>query len=181
MKKFSRKTEETEVDVIFGSEKTDIRTGIPFLNHMLKTLSKHSGYGLIVKATGDDEHHIIEDVAICLGNAIGNISKKGIERFGDAIVPMDDAVAICGLDFSGRGIFVFEGDIRDGSMKSEDFIHFLDTLCRNAGLNVYLKVMGKNSHHMMEAAFKALAISLKKALRKSESEDGFRSAKGVLD
>ncbi|WP_290597352.1 MULTISPECIES: imidazoleglycerol-phosphate dehydratase [unclassified Archaeoglobus] len=179
MKKFSRKTVETEVTVTFGADKTEVDTTIPFLDHMLKTLAKHSGYGIVVRAKGDSEHHIIEDVAICLGNAIGEVGKKGIERFGDAIVPMDDAVAICGLDFSGRGVFVFDGEIRDGEMRSEDFLHFLDTLCRNAGLNIYLRVKGSNSHHMMEAAFKALAISLRKALKKS-GED-YRSAKGVLD
>ncbi|WP_456468633.1 imidazoleglycerol-phosphate dehydratase [Archaeoglobus sp.] len=179
MKKFSRKTEETEVTATFGTEKTEVETGIPFLDHMLKTLAKHSGYGIAVRAKGDNEHHVIEDVAICLGSAIGSVNKKGIERFGDAIIPMDDAVAICGLDFSGRGVFVFDGELRDGDMRAEDFLHFLDTLCRNAGLNVYLKVKGSNSHHMMEAAFKALAVSLGKALKKS-GED-YRSAKGVLD
>ena len=179
MKKFSRKTEETEVTVIFGADKTEVDTSIAFLDHMLKTLAKHSGYGIVVKAKGDNEHHVIEDVAICFGNAIREVGKKGIERFGDAIVPMDDAVAICGLDFSGRGVFVFDGEIRNGEMKGEDFLHFLDALCRNAGLNVYLRVKGSNSHHMMEAAFKALAISLRKALKKS-GED-YRSAKGVLD
>jgi len=179
MKKFSRKTEETEVTVIFGADKTEVDTSIAFLDHMLKTLSRHSGIAIKVKAEGDLEHHVIEDVAICLGNAIREVGKKGIERFGDAIVPMDDAVAICGLDFSGRGVFVFDGEIRNGKMKGEDFLHFLDALCRNAGLNVYLRVKGSNSHHMMEAAFKALAISLRKALKKS-GED-YRSAKGVLD
>lgn len=179
MKKFSRKTEETDVVAVFGTEKTEVDTSIPFLDHMLKTLAKHSGYGIAVKARGDNEHHIIEDVAICLGRAIGEINKKGIERFGDAIVPMDDAVAICGLDFSGRGVLVLEGEIRDGEMRAEDFTHFLDTLCRNAGMNVYLKVSGQNSHHMMEAAFKALAISMRKAFRRSGND--YRSAKGVLD
>lgn len=92
---------------------------------------------------------------------------------------MDDAVAICGLDFSGRGVLVVEGTFGDGEMREEDFLHFLDTLCRNAGLNVYLSVKGSNSHHKMEAAVKAVAISLKKALTKNGND--YRSAKGVLD
>ncbi len=179
MKKFSRKTEETDVIAIFDADKTEINTSVPFLDHMLKTLARHSGYGIVVKASGDNQHHIVEDVAICLGRAIGEVSKKGIERFGDSIVPMDDAVAICGLDFSGRGVFTFEGEIKDGDMSAEDFLHFLDTLCRNAGMNVYMRIGGKNSHHMMEAAFKALALSMRKALRKSGGD--YRSAKGVLD
>ena len=179
MKKFSRKTEETEVTVIIDAEKTEVETTIAFLDHMLKTLSRHSGIAMRVEAKGDLEHHVIEDVAILLGRALAEINKKGIERFGDAIVPMDDAVAICGLDFSGRGVLVVEGEFGDGEMKEEDFLHFLDTLCRNAGLNVYLSVKGKNSHHKMEAAVKAIAISLKKALKKSGNE--YRSAKGVLD
>uniref|UniRef100_A0A7C2S8G9 Imidazoleglycerol-phosphate dehydratase n=1 Tax=Archaeoglobus fulgidus TaxID=2234 RepID=A0A7C2S8G9_ARCFL len=179
MKKFSRKTEETEVTVIIDAEKTEVETTIAFLDHMVKTLSRHSGIAMRVEAKGDLEHHVIEDVAILLGRALAEINKKGIERFGDAIVPMDDAVAICGLDFSGRGVLVVEGEFGDGEMKEEDFLHFLDTLCRNAGLNVYLSVKGKNSHHKMEAAVKAIAISLKKALKKSGNE--YRSAKGVLD
>ncbi len=177
MKKFSRKTEETSVEVAFGGEKID--TGIAFLDHMLKTFCKHSGLDVGVKAAGDLEHHVVEDVAIVLGKALAQMEKKGIERFGDAIVPMDDAVAICGLDFSGRGVLVVEGEFGDGEMREEDFLHFLDTLCRNAGLNVYLSVKGSNPHHKMEAAVKAIAISLKKALQKSG--EGYRSAKGVLD
>ncbi len=178
MKKFSRKTEETEVEVILGEEQK-FDTSIAFLDHMLKTLSRHSGIKLRVRARGDLEHHIIEDVAIVLGKALAGMDKKGIERFGDAIVPMDDAVAICGLDFSGRGVLVVEGGFGDGEMREEDFLHFLDTLCRNAGINIYLSVKGSNSHHKMEAAVKAIAVSLKKALTRSESE--YRSTKGVLE
>ncbi len=180
MKKFSRKTKETDVIVHFDAEKTEVETGISFFNHMLETFAKHSGFNIVVRAKGDDKHHVIEDVAICLGKVIGEINKKGIERFGDAIVPMDDAVALCGLDFSGRGVFVIEGELKDyDDFKSEDFIHFLDTFSRNSGLNIYLYVKGKNSHHMMEAAFKAIAIAFRKALRRSE--ENYRSTKGVLD
>ncbi len=173
-----RRTEEVDVTVSIGS-KTRIETGIPFLDHMLLTFAKHSGLSIEVTASGDLEHHVIEDIAICLGEAIAEISKKGIERFGDAIVPMDDAVAICGLDFSGRGVFVLEGEFGDGEIRGCDFEHFLDTLCRKAGLNVYLKISGRNPHHKMEAAMKSIAIALKKALRKTG--ESYRSVKGVLD
>ncbi|MEM0215681.1 MAG: imidazoleglycerol-phosphate dehydratase [Archaeoglobaceae archaeon] len=179
MKRVSRKTNETEVQIIFDSQKTEISTGIPFFDHLLETVSKHSGFKMEVKASGLDRHHVIEDVAICLGKSISEIDKKGIERFGNAIVPMDEAVAICGLDFSGRGVFVFDGELKDCEIKAEDFLHFFDTLCRNSGLNIYMMVKGKNSHHMMESAFKAFGIALKQALAKTGTE--FRSAKGVLD
>ncbi|MCQ4152769.1 MAG: imidazoleglycerol-phosphate dehydratase [Archaeoglobi archaeon] len=179
MKRVSRKTKETEVTAVFDSEKLEIETGVKFLDHMLETISTHSGFNIEVKATGDDKHHLIEDVAICLGKSISEFDKKGIERFGSAIVPMDEAVAICGIDFSGRGTLVFEGEIKDGEIRAEDFLHFFDTLCRNSGLNVYLAVRGRNSHHMMESAFKAFAIALKQALSKTGRD--FKSAKGVLD
>lgn len=174
-----RKTEETEVSATFGAEKTEISTGIEFFDHLLLTIAKISGYGIEIKAKGRDEHHVVEDVAICLGKSIAEIEKKGIERFGFAIVPMDESVAICALDFSGRGVFVFEGELKDCGIKAENFLHFFDTLCRNSGLNVYLEVRGKNSHHMMEACCKSFALALRQALRKSGSE--YRSAKGVLD
>ncbi|MCS7118726.1 MAG: imidazoleglycerol-phosphate dehydratase [Archaeoglobaceae archaeon] len=179
MKKVNRKTYETEVLVIFNSEKTEINTGIDFFDHMLGTLSKISGFKMEILAKGKDVHHIIEDVAICLGKSISEVEKRGIERFGYAIVPMDESVAICAIDFSGRGFFVFEGDLKDGLIRVEDFLHFFDTLCRNSGLNLYLAVKGRNSHHMMESCFKAFALSLKQALRKT-GED-YRSTKGVLD
>lgn len=179
MKRISRKTTETEVSVVFDSEKLEISTGIPFFDHMLETLARLSSFNIEVKASGADEHHVIEDVAICLGKSISEVDKKGIERFGSAIVPMDESVAICGVDFSGRGVFVFEGDLKDYEIKAENVLHFFDTLCRNSGLNVYLAVKGKNSHHMIECAFKAFAIALKQALSKTGKE--FRSTKGVLD
>ncbi|MDI9611292.1 MAG: imidazoleglycerol-phosphate dehydratase [Archaeoglobaceae archaeon] len=179
MKRVSRKTTETEVNATFASEKLEISTGIPFFDHMLETIAKLSSFNIEIKASGANEHHVIEDVAICLGKSISEIEKKGIERFGSAIVPMDEAVAICGLDFSGRGVFVFEGELRDADIRAEDVLHFFDTLCRNSGLNVYLAVKGKNSHHMVECAFKAFAIALKQALSKTGKD--FKSAKGVLD
>jgi imidazoleglycerol phosphate dehydratase HisB len=179
MKRVSRKTKETEVMAFFASEKLEIETGLKFLDHLLETISTHSGFQIEVKASGDSEHHLIEDVAICLGKSISEFDKRGIERFGSAIVPMDEAVAVCGLDFSGRGVFVFEGELKDGEIRAEDFLHFFDTLCRNSGLNVYLEVKGKNSHHMMESAAKAFALALKQAL--SKTGKNFKSTKGVLD
>ncbi len=179
MRKFKRKTLETEVEVVLDSDKTEIKTDIPFLNHMLLTFSKYLGRNLIVRAKGDLRHHVIEDVALCLGRTLSEIDKKGIERFGFAIIPMDDAVTICGLDFSGRGHLIFDGEIKDGEISFSEFVHFFDTLCRNAGINAYIKVSGLDPHHVMESAFKAFAISLKTAIKKTSNE--YRSAKGVLD
>lgn len=179
MKRVSRKTDETEVLAAFDVEKIEIATGIDFFDHLLQTIAKISGIGIEVKAKGKNSHHVIEDVAICLGKSIAEIDKKGIERFGFAIIPMDDSVAICALDFSGRGVFVFEGELKDSDIKAEDFLHFFDTLCRNSGLNVFLATKGKNSHHMMEVCCKAFAKALQQALKKTGSD--YRSAKGVLD
>lgn len=173
-----RKTAETEVLVELNSEKTEISTSIPFFDHLLSTLAKFMGKNFVVRAKGDLEHHIIEDVAICLGETLAEIEKKGIRRFGFSIIPMDDAVAICGLDFSGRGYLVVEGDFGDGEMKSYDFLHFLDTFCRRGGINVYLKISGVNPHHKMEATMKAIGIALKGALEKVG--DDYLSTKGVL-
>ncbi|AEA47781.1 Imidazoleglycerol-phosphate dehydratase [Archaeoglobus veneficus SNP6] len=181
-----RKTKEVEVSVSIDLDGGDyeVGTGIPFFNHMLETFAKHAGIGLKLKARGDievDEHHTIEDVAIALGEAIKTAlgDKKGIARFGDAILPMDDAVAMCGVDVSGRGYFNFEGSVGDvKGMKAENFVHFFDTLCRNAGINVYLQLKGMNAHHTMEAAFKAFAKAFSEAIE-IRGED-VRSTKGVL-
>ncbi|MET1124705.1 MAG: imidazoleglycerol-phosphate dehydratase [Archaeoglobaceae archaeon] len=173
-----RKTEETDVVVTLGS-KTEIETGIRFLDHLLLTFAKFSGLEISVKARGDLEHHVIEDVAICLGEELSKIDKRGIRRFGDAIVPMDDAVAICGVDFSGRGYLSFEGSFGDGEISEQDFLHFLDTLCRRSGINLFLEVRGRNPHHKMEAAVKAFALAFRKATEKVGGD--YRSVKGVLD
>ncbi len=179
-----RKTKEVSVEVLVDlkGKEVEIDTGIGFLNHMLETFAIHSGIGLKVKAKGDldvDEHHTIEDVAIALGRAFSDaMEKREIKRFGDAIIPMDESVAICGVDLSGRGIFNFEGEFGDTTVKGENIIHFLDTFCRNSGINVYLSVKGFNSHHKIEASFKALAKAIREALQKTE---GIRSAKGLLD
>ncbi len=186
--KFSRKTKETDVSVYIcldSSESVEVDTGIPFLNHMLESFAKHSSISLEVRAIGDlevDEHHTIEDVAIALGRAIKEAlgERRGVRRFGSAIVPMDDAVAICGVDISGRGYFNFSGKTGDvKGVKGENFEHFFDTLCRNSGINVYLEVRGRNSHHIMESAFKAFAVAFREAIE-VVGED-VPSTKGSLD
>ncbi len=182
-----RKTAEVEVraDIDLESPEYKIETGIPFFNHMLESFSKHSGIGLNLSAKGDievDEHHTVEDTAITLGEALKEAlrDKKGITRFGDAMVPMDESISTCAVDISGRGVFNYEGKIGNmDSFKGENFYHFFDTLCRYSGLNVYLYVKGKNPHHMMEAGFKAFGIALKKAVQIIDDE--VKSTKGKLD
>ena len=186
--RFERKTKETEVTVKLDLDSSgyEISTQIPFFNHMLETFAKHSGIELKLKAKGDvevDEHHLVEDVAISMGKALKEAlgDKRGIERFGHAILPMDESVAICGVDVSGRGVFRFEGEIRGEikGFKGENFIHFFDTLAREAGINAYLEIKGFNLHHKMEAGFKAFAISLKSAVKVTGGE--VRSTKGTLE
>jgi len=182
-----RKTKEVEVKVKVDLEEKEysVDTGIAFLNHMLESFAKHAEIGLIVKAKGDlevDEHHTVEDIAIALGMAIKKAlgDKKGIKRFGDSIVPMDESVTICGIDVSGRGFLNFVGKIKDArNLSAENFIHFFDTLCRNAGMNLYMEVKGSNNHHMMESAFKAFALAFRKAIEVVGEE--VRSTKGILD
>jgi imidazoleglycerol-phosphate dehydratase len=183
-----RKTREVDIrlELNLDGKGYEIKTPIPFFTHMLETFARHSGIGLKLKASGDievDEHHTIEDVAISLGKAIKDAlgDKAGIARFGDAVVPMDESVAICGVDISGRGYLnfdsVLDGDV--GGISAENFIHFFDTLCRNAGINAYILVKGSNLHHMVEVCFKAFAIALRKAI--AVESEGVKSTKGVLD
>jgi len=172
-----RKTKEVDVTVLVDLDERgySIKTDIPFFNHMLETFAKHADIKVNIEAEGDLEHHIIEDVAIALGIAIRRAlgDKKGIVRFGDAIVPMDDAIAICGLDISGRGYLNFDGNM------DENYIHFLDSLCRNAGINAYLSVKGLNSHHIIEACFKAFGVAFGKAIKIVDRV--IRSTKETLD
>ena len=185
--RYERKTKETEIEIRLDLDKSgyEISTPVPFFNHMLETLARHSGIGINLKAKGDvevDEHHLIEDVAIVLGRALNRAlgDKKGIERFGHSILPMDDSVALCGVDLSGRGFFKFEGDVRGEikGFKGENYIHFFDTLSREAGINIYLEIKGFNLHHKMEAGFKAFAVALRDAAKISGEE--VRSTKGSL-
>jgi imidazoleglycerol phosphate dehydratase HisB len=187
--RYERKTKETNISVKIDLNSADyeISTPIPFFTHMLENLAKHSGIGMKISAKGDvevDEHHTVEDTAIAIGRALSKAlgDKKGIERFGHAILPMDESVAICGIDISGRGIFRFEGDVRGEikNFKGENFIHFFETLSRESGINIYLEIKGFNLHHKMEAGFKAFAIALKNAVKMSVEGD-VKSTKGSLD
>ncbi|HEX7628095.1 MAG TPA: imidazoleglycerol-phosphate dehydratase HisB [Candidatus Methanoperedens sp.] len=187
--KVSRKTNETNIELklnLDGSGNTDIDTGIAFFDHMLNSFSKHGSFDLMIKARGDltvDDHHTIEDVGITLGSAISKAlgDKKGIERFADARVPMDEALAASAVDISGRSFLVFNGKFTDpkiGGLSSQNIRHFFESLTNNAGINVHLEVTGENDHHKAEALFKAFGIALKRAVKITGS--GVPSTKGVL-
>lgn len=186
--KMERNTNETKIALelnLDGSGAYKIDTGLKFYDHMLEQLTKHSGVDLTMKVQGDleiDEHHTIEDTAIALGlafkQALGD--KKGIDRYG-FLLPMDDALVQCALDFSGRAWLVFEGTFdREyvGDFPTEMFYHWLKSFSDNAGLNLNIKIEGDNTHHKVEATFKALAKSLKQAI--TVSGDQLPSTKGVL-
>lgn len=186
---YHRRTSETEVRVkvrLEGSGLANIHTGILFLDHMLKSLSAHSLIDMSVEASGDLSHHIIEDVAICLGEAIrralGDMS--GIRRFGYAIVPMDCSLAFAAIDISNRPYpkidLKLEGK-RIEDTPCEDIYHFLETLANSLRANMHVWVeYGLNDHHKVEAAFKALALSLRQAVSLDPSRIGAPSSKGVL-
>ena len=187
-----RQTKETDVTLelnLDGCGSYQIDTGIGFLDHMLTHLSKHGKIDMAIKAVGDlhvDAHHTVEDVGICLGQAIGKAlaDKKGIRRFGTAQVPMDEALAQVALDLSGRAFLVYnvvELPEKVGDYDSELTEDFLQALASHAGMNLHVNVpYGRNGHHINEAIFKALARALADAVAFEDREKGIPSTKGIL-
>lgn len=187
--KVKRKTKETEVDVqvnLDGSGKAKADTGVKFFDHLLESMAKHGCMDLRVKARGDFEHHVAEDVMICLGAAMDKaLGKKiGIRRMGDAIVPMDDALALVAVDLSGRAYSKVKVEFRKKRLDdlSSDLVeHLLETLASNGRFNLYVEVMrGRNDHHKAEAIFKALGVALSEAVGKRPRAKGVSSTKGVI-
>lgn len=172
-----RKTKETNINLelsIDGSGKNDINTGIMMFDHLLAQVAQHGRLDLKISAKGDDPHHLIEDVAICLGKSLTEAlgEKRGIVRMADATVPMDDALAMVAVDISGRGYTVLELPFSDNDMAGfpTDLIrHFLESLAAEAKINLHAKIIyGTNDHHKAEALFKALGRALDKATRIDE-------------
>ncbi len=186
----TRETKETRISVelnLDGGE-VNIDTGIGFFDHMLTALAVHGGFGLKVKAKGDldvDCHHTIEDTGIVLGTAFSRAigDKSGIARFGSFYVPMDEALGFCSLDISGRPYLVFDAVFPEEKIGDYDSCmteEFMRAFAYNAGITLHLKAMyGKNSHHITEALYKALAHALKAAVMQT-SGDKPLSTKGVL-
>ena len=176
-----RETKETNIHLqlnIDGSGKWDITTGIRMFDHLLAQLAQHGVFDIKISATGSDQHHLVEDVAICLGRAFGEAlgEKRGIVRMADAAVPMDDALAIVAVDFGGRGYAVLELPFTDNDMAGfpTDLIrHFLESFAIEARLNLHARVAyGTNDHHKAEALFKALGRALDTATRIDERISG---------
>jgi imidazoleglycerol-phosphate dehydratase len=172
-----RETKETKIDLelkLDGSGKWQVSTGIKMLDHLLAQLAQHGIFDLTISATGNDQHHVAEDIAICLGKALGEAlgEKRGIVRMADASVPMDDALAMVALDVSGRGYTVLELPFRDNDMRgfATDLIrHFLESFAIEARMNLHARIVyGTNDHHKAEALFKALGRALDKATRIDE-------------
>ncbi len=169
-----RQTKETNILLklgLDGSGNFDINTSIKMLDHLLSQTAKHGRIDLDIKASGDDEHHISEDIAICMGKALNEAlgEKIGITRMGDATVPMDDALAMVALDLSGRGYCVLDLTFKKNDMRGfqTDLIrHFLETFTAEAKINLHGNILyGTNDHHKAEALFKALGRALDIATR----------------
>ena len=188
-----RKTNETDIKLTLNLDGTGIakiNTGCGFLDHMLELFTRHSGYDLEVECVGDtrvDYHHTTEDIGIVLGQAFAKAlaDKKGIYRYGDIILPMDEALILCAVDISGRGESYYGLQIpsyRVGDFDTELVEEFLRAFARDAGITVHTKQLaGSNSHHIIEGTFKALARALSKARAINEkAKDAVPSTKGVL-
>jgi imidazoleglycerol-phosphate dehydratase len=187
-----RTTGETAVAVsvsLDGSGAGERHTGVGFFDHMLDLLARHASLDLAVSARGDLQtgaHHTVEDVGICVGQALDQAlaDRRGITRFGHAIVPMDESRAACAIDISGRGLLVFEAALPSGAIGNFDHElteEFFRALAANARLTLHIQIQaGSNVHHMIEAAFKATAQALGTAVALDPAQDGIPSTKGTL-
>lgn len=194
--KLSRKTSESSVELelnLDGTGSSEIETTVPFYNHLLTALSKHSLIDLKISAKGDTEidvHHTVEDVAIVLGQALKQAlgDKSGINRYGDALVPLDEALARAVVDISGRGYLVhtgepagFEYHLIGGHFTGSLVRHVFESIAYNSQLTLHVNVLaGRDAHHIAEAQFKAFARALRKAVEKDARVSGVPSTKGSL-
>lgn len=191
--KLSRKTQETQIDVsikLDGKGESEVSTGIGFLDHMLTLFARHSGVDLKIQSEGDlvvDGHHTAEDTGIVLGQVIARAlgEKKGIERYGYAVIPMDEALLEAVIDLSGRPYIVFNADFNAPSVGDFDtqlVEEFFRALAFNAGITLHISCRyGRNDHHIIEGMFKAFARALRQAIRIDQTNaDKIPSTKGVL-
>jgi imidazoleglycerol-phosphate dehydratase len=190
----TRETRETSISTrweIDGTGTSDVSTGIGFLDHMLDSLARHGRFDITVKASGDlhiDDHHTVEDIGIGMGRALANAlgERRGIRRFGHAIVPLDEALSMASVDLSGRGMAIVDLGVKGaaiGTLSTEMVPHFFLSLAQEARITLHIHtMMGENDHHRVESAFKSMARALDDATRLDERIAGeIPSTKGVLD
>ena len=188
-----RKTAETDIQLdlnIDGSGKSEISTGVGFLDHMLTLFSRHGRFDLNLVCKGDvdvDDHHSVEDIGICLGKAFAEAAgdMRGIKRYGSMILPMDETLILCAVDISGRSYLNFGLDIpteKVGTFDTELAEEFFQAFVRNFPITMHIKQLeGKNSHHIIEGTFKAFGRAMKNAIEKDiKYADEIPSTKGVL-
>ncbi len=187
-----RKTAETDIELellIDGSGEARVATGVGFLDHMLTLLAKHAAMDLVIAATGDldvDQHHTVEDVGICLGQALREAlgEKTGIRRYGHFTLPMEETLCTVALDLGGRAYFVFQAEFptgKIGDFDAELVADFWHAFAANALCNLHISVpYGRNSHHIAEAIFKATARALRLAVESDPRLPGVPSTKGTL-
>ena len=190
--KVVRATSETDIGVsvdLDGTGAANVETGIGFFDHMLCALSRHSLIDITVRAKGDlqvDDHHTVEDTGIVLGQALREAlgEKRGVRRFGSALVPLDEALVMAAVDLSGRGGLYWDvpiGPAKVGTFDTELGHEFFCGLAREAGVTLHLRlVCGSNAHHILEATFKAAARALREAVEPDPRVDGVPSTKGSL-
>ncbi|GAB4113300.1 MAG: imidazoleglycerol-phosphate dehydratase HisB [Candidatus Caldatribacteriota bacterium] len=190
---YRRKTSETEIEVkinLDGKGISNLQTKVYFLNHMLTLFTRYGFFDLEVKAQGDlevDSHHTVEDMGICLGEAIKDAlqNKKGISRYGFNILPMDESLVQVAIDLSGRGQLIYKVQFeqeRVGTFEVSLVEDFFKALSYHSGMTLHINLLyGKNSHHIIEAIFKAFGRSLDEATRKDNRLDNIPSTKGVID
>ena len=187
--KISRKTTETDIQLelnLDGTGIVDISIGIGFFDHMLISLARHAEFDIKIRSEGDlyvDEHHLVEDTGIVLGKALAEAlgNMVGIARFGEARIPMDEALADVAVDISGRRYLVMKADFAApnvGQFNTQLVRHFFDTLASNAKITIHASIYGDNDHHKIEALFKAFAYAMKRAV-KIEGKD-IKSTKDTL-
>ncbi|CCO09238.1 imidazoleglycerol-phosphate dehydratase HisB [Desulforamulus hydrothermalis] len=188
----ARRTGETDIEVFVSLDGTGdyrLQTGVGFLEHMLSLLAKHGALDLTVRATGDthiDDHHTVEDIGITLGMAVRQAlgDKQGINRYGHALVPMDEALVLAVTDISGRGHLAIDLPLpaaRVGNFDTELVEEFMRAFALNSGITLHIRLLsGRNTHHIIEAAFKALGRALRQAAARDGRLTDIPSTKGVL-
>jgi len=189
----TRKTAETDITLTLdldGTGKSEIHSGVGFLDHMLELFARHGRFDLMIKCEGDtqvDNHHSVEDIGICLGTVFARAlgDARGICRYSDVTIPMDEALVLCAVDVSGRSHLSLDVTLPDravGAMETELLEEFLQAFTRKAGITLHIRMLdGKNAHHIMEACFKALARALRAAVKiDAELHGEIPSTKGIL-